>query len=214
MKKFVLITFLGALIVGCDSDELDFDNVKVQPITGDYGFPLGEVTYTMRELIDQQQDGELSLQEDSSTSLLFLLYQESFDYDVQNDFVDVGDINNSRPVNLASNATPAPPITTPGTITIATPFTNLTYEPQGGEEIDSLFHSGGEINVTVRGDLQGDLSYTLTFNNTVDIDTESPLVIVGQYSNPRLDTQAPVTVSADATPAPLDGNKTILPDVQ
>ena len=169
VKNFVFIVISGLLYASCNSGELEFDNIQVQPITGTYSFPLGEVTYTMRELIESQNDSELDFQVNDD-SLITLAYFDSFNYQSDNDFIEINDITNSADVDLG--------VSTPGVGPIDIPITQqftLDYSALGDEVIDSVFHESGEVSVVVNTDLQGTLDYTLTFNNTVTVVNEQPL---------------------------------------
>ncbi len=171
----MFIASLAILFAGCNTNELEFDDVQVQPITGTYSLPLGEVTYTMRELIENQDDAELELQEDS-TSLLTLLYFDSTSYMTDNDFIEIDDIANNGTVDLTS--VPGTPIAGPGNVNLGQSFT-FNYEPNGDETIDSVFYESGEVTVNVTTDLPGTLNWTFTINNTVTTVNEIPLELNG-----------------------------------
>lgn len=181
VRKFVFIALSVILFAGCKTDELDFDNIKVQPITGTYSFPLGEVTYTMRDLILNQEDSELDFQVDED-SLITLVYLDSIDYQVQDDFINIEDIVNSGTVNLGS-ANPAAPVTGPGSVTF-TDSKVLNYEPTGDEIIDSVFYDQGDVVVDVQSTLPGTLAYSFTIQNTRNVTTDAPLVLNGTQVGP------------------------------
>lgn len=157
------------MFASCNSGELEFDNIQVQPIQGTYSFPLGEVTYTMRQLIENQNDSELDFQVDDD-SLITLAYFDTFDYQSNNDFVQIDDITNEVVVDLGAST----PAVGPATVDITEQFT-LDYNAIGEEVIDSVFYESGDVSVTVNTDIQGTLDYTLTFNNTVTVVNEQPL---------------------------------------
>ena len=178
---FVVVSVI--LFASCNTNELDFDNVRIEPITGRYSFPLGEVRYVMRELIEKQEDENLDLQEDSTTSLLFLLYQESFDYQVQDDFISIGDVMHPDTVDLTATGAVLP-VNGPATVPISQTF-SFPYEPKGDEIIDSVFHTIGDVMIDVTTNLDGILDYTFTANNTVTVVNESPLQITSAGSNSK-----------------------------
>lgn len=178
VKKFVLITFSVMLLAGCNVDELDYDNIKVQPIRGTYSFPLGEVSYTMRDLILNQTDGELEFQVDED-SLITLVYQDSFAYQSDTDFMQIDDISQGEVISLAGVS----PIVGPATIPPVTQMFTLDYSAVDTDDIiDSVFYDTGDVTVTVTTDINATLAYTFTLNSFVTVNTETPLSISGSIS--------------------------------
>lgn len=208
MKISVIIIFLGFFFVRCDFDKLDFDNFKVRPIDGEHGVILGNVTYTMQDLIEKQEDPELDLQEGEG-SLLIFVYKDSIKYESQNDFIDIQDITSSANIDVSVNATPPTTVTGPATVNIAKTFNNFEYNPSNNEELDSIFHSSGQVVVTVTSALTGILNYKIRLNNTIKVDG-SPFEVVGTIVNTRTDIDAGTGVSVSS----LDGAKTTFPEAE
>lgn len=197
VKKFVFLALSGILLASCNSNELEFDNIKVQPITGTYSFPLGEVSYTMRELILNQTDGELEFQVDED-SLITLVYQDTFSYQSDTDFLQIDDISQGEVINLTS----AIPATGPGSFVLAQSFT-LDYPATDGDDtVDSVFYDTGDVTVNVTTDINATVDYTFTLNNFITIATETPLVISGSISGGGTSTET----------RPLTNRKSILSD--
>ena len=181
-NKFAFIVTLVILFAGCNSNELEFDNITVQPITGTYSFPLGEVSYTMRELIDNIGDGELDLQEDS-TSLLTLFYADTFSYSSDTDFLQIDDVTNSASVDL----TGLPPLSGPGSFDIADSFTLDYNAADDTDRIDSVFYETGDATIDVTTTINGTIDYTATISNFVTVVNETPLEISGTVNGPGND---------------------------
>lgn len=155
VKKFVLIAIVGILYTSCNSNELEFDNIDVDDLTGVFVFPLGSTSYTMRELIEDQQDAELNLIEDS-TSFLTLNYSDTISYSIDGEFVQIDDITQNGIVTV-----PASNTGTDITIPLNQNFT-LVYEPQNDEDLDSIFYNTGDLTVVTTSTLPGVLDFTYT----------------------------------------------------
>ncbi|WP_420317407.1 hypothetical protein [Ekhidna sp.] len=181
MKKFVLIVVSASLIAGCNVGDLDFDNVKMQPITGVFSFPLGETTYIMRDLLVKQTDSTDFMED--STSLITLQYFDTIVYNAPNDFIQIDDI-----VQNGVLTAPASPAGTPRQETLFESF-DLAYNPVGGEQIDSLFYQTGDLTIETTSQLSGTLNYSYTIANTSNINTNNAIVINGTINGPGNDTQ-------------------------
>ncbi len=180
VKKFVLIVISASLFAACNSGDLDFDNVEVQPITGVFAFPLGDATYIMRDIISSQTGDSLSLQEDS-TFLYTLSYFDTINYSAPNDFVQIDDITENGAINTI------PPVAGPTTFTLNRSFTFL-YDPENGEQLDSLFYQTGDITFTTTSNINGNVTYTYTVENTVNTNSNVPISITGNIPSPGSET--------------------------
>ncbi len=166
----------ASLIAACNTGDLDFENVEVQPITGVFAFPLGEATYIMRDIIEKQTGDSLDLQEDS-TSLYILSYFDTINYSAPNDFVQIDDITENGSI------TSIPAVTGPTTFTLNRSFTFL-YDPANGEQLDSIFYQTGDLSFTTTSDINGDVAYTYTVENTVNTNSNVPISISGNIASP------------------------------
>ncbi len=172
VKKFVFIAFSVILFAGCNSNELEFDNIDLPTVNGAFDFPLGTATYTIRELILDQEDSTLDFQVDED-SLITLLYYDSMSYESNTDFIQIDDISNGGSIDLSGVAATAGPAVIP----LSQSFT-FDFNPDDPTDvIDSAFYSGGEVTVNVTTDVQGVLDYTFTLNNFVTVTNEVPLVV-------------------------------------
>lgn len=176
MKKFVLLVISASLVVSCNVGELEFDNVEVQPITGVFSFPLGQSTYVMRDLLSKQTGDSLNFQEDS-TSLFTLLYYDTINYSAPDDFIQIGDISENHSVSfipMASGPTP---------VTFSEAFSTL-YDPQDGEQLDSIFYETGDLTITTSSNFAAGitLDYSYTITNTINIGTGNPVTLSGSIT--------------------------------
>ena len=176
----MFIAWLGILLWGCDADELEFDDIQVQPITGTYSVPIGEVSYTIRELIENQEDSLLTITEDEN-SLLTLYYTDSISYETDTDFVEIDDITNFGEYDLSGfGASP----TLPGVIIDFDSTYLFDYEAVGDEVIDSVFYEDGTATINVTSTINGVLDFTFTILNTVTTVNEVPLELSGSVDGP------------------------------
>ena len=179
MKKFPLIVLTNILLASCNVDELEFDDIQ---ITGGVDFPLGEIKYTMRELIEEQDDDELELKEDS-ISLLSLYYTDTISYDADDEFVKVEEISESGSFSTI------PVDVGPATINISERFSR-SYETRNDEELDSLFYNTGNLALTVTSTANATLNYTITFENTRVVGPpETPIIFTGTIVGSGADNQ-------------------------
>lgn len=184
VKKFVYVIFAGILLFGCNAEDLDFDNIKGPNLSGTFGFPLGEVKYTLREIVENVGGDSLDIEEDSATSVLTLLYYDTLAYSAPDDMVQIVDI-------VDGGSIPVPAATGPGPVNINGSFAVL-YNPSNGEKLDSVFYNSGDLEVTVTSTSIGDLAYSVTFENTRNLGTtpESAVILSGNISGAGADTQS------------------------
>ncbi|MEQ9466744.1 MAG: hypothetical protein RLN88_04990 [Ekhidna sp.] len=186
MKKFVLLVISASLLVSCNIDELEFDNVEVQPINGVFSFPLGQSTYVLRDLILKQTGDSISFQEDS-TSLLTLLYYDTITYAAQDDFVQIDDIVESNTVTVI------PPFvgpTPPGNPVMFSESFSAPYDPVDGEQLDSIFYENGDLTIVTTSGLAAGIvmDYTFTIANTINIGTGNPVSLSGSITGSNNET--------------------------
>jgi len=175
VKKFVFIAFSVILVAGCNSNELDFDNIEVPNAHGTFNFPLGTAAYTIRDLILNQEDSLLDFQVDED-SLITLLYFDSIGYNSDTDFIQIQDISKPGTVNLTGAGGP---ISGVNSVPLTQNF-NFGFEPDDpSDELDSLFYVTGDVTVNITSDIDGTLAYAFSLNNFVNTGTEAPLVVSG-----------------------------------
>ncbi len=184
VKKFVLITFAGIFILGCNTEDLEFDNIQGPSLGGTFGFPLGETRYTMGELIDEIGGDDLELEEDSATSVLTIFYRDTISYNAPDDLVEINDIVDGGSIPIPATTGPTNP-----DLEINDTF-NVEYNPQNEEKLDSVYYTEGTLEATVTSSISGNLSYTLTFENTRNVSTEAPITLSGNVIGATSDTQS------------------------
>ncbi|WP_420576449.1 hypothetical protein [Ekhidna sp.] len=180
MKKFVYVAISAFLLAACNADQLEFDDLEVTPIEGPFVFPLGESTYVLRDLLDKQTEGQDFVED--STSLITFFYNDTITYSAPDDFVTINDIVQSGTTN--------PPAYLAGAArqeTFSASF-DLTYDPQDGEILDSLFYLTGDLTILTESEIPADIDYVYTVENTTNINNGTPISVSGTVTN----TAAPV----------------------
>ena len=172
MKRIALLT-LVVLTIGCNVNDLNFDNIQDLTYSPKAAIPLGSASYTLGELIEDLDDQDLILQEGSDMSLQ-ILYQDHSSFEVSTDFVNFGSIANNTTYNLGLPDSP------PSPVELAIPFGPITFnfdfpESTGGDLIDSLFYKNGTLIVEISSTFDGTVDYTATMLGTKDIDTNEDL---------------------------------------
>ena len=193
MKKFVLSLSIGLTLSACNTSDLEFDNIEVQPINGVYGVPLGEISYTLRDLLDEANIEDEQLEEDSN-SLLSLTYVDQINYANQNEFIQIDDVSGDGFYNNPNSAV-GPGA---GTRDVSIPFRDYTthYDPQDGEELDSVFYNGGQINATITSNANvSNVLFVLVFQNTLDVADRDPVTLSGNLGRPAMGQVSTVTAA-------------------
>ncbi|MEO9484192.1 MAG: hypothetical protein ABJG47_12125 [Ekhidna sp.] len=196
MNKF-LRTFLLLLITeGCDFGSIELDKVKGPSIDNAFAINLGNIKYTVGELIDDLEDESLEVTEGSDFSMSFIFRDTSFFDDVDS-FVEVGEITNTDSFSPFDVDIPA--IGTEATVTIPTKNFEFEFNPENGERLDSTFFSGGTLTYTLSSDFDIEIDYILTLKDVKNSDNE-PLIF---------DRTLPAISSSDSQSRSLAGLKNV-----
>jgi hypothetical protein len=177
MKKFVH-ALAGLMIFGsgCDYDQIQFDDINVPRINSLVAVPIGELTYTAIEVMQEVSDSSTVFDIDED-SLLSLIYTDQFSYIAGDDVVSVGDISNNATIALPT----APSSNEIQTIPFSEIFTFL-YPATDGELLDSLVYSEGIMTFTVTSVLNPIIDYTATIINTIGPNGQA-VTFNGQVAN-------------------------------
>ena len=182
MKKFESLFICGLMLCACNSNELEFDNIELQPVNGIYVIPLGEISYTMQKLLREAEIEDDSLQI-GSDSVYVLTYTDELSYTAKDEFVEINDVADNGtltvPPSLATGV-----VTAPRTVTVSDSYVQ-TYNPEDSEELDSVFHDEGELAVTVTSTANvSRVDFQFTFRNTLNLDTGDPITVIGTLNSP------------------------------
>jgi len=159
MNKLRFLSFVLLLFsLGCNVGDVRFDDLQIPNYQGIIAVPLGEVTYTLTELIDELGDSSVLIEEDENT-FLTLVYFDTISYD-ENELIDIQDINQIGTI-------PIPPSTTQIDLTI--PPLNFDYPASENEEVTQLDYESGELEIMVETSGQGTIEYRIEIPNTFNI---------------------------------------------
>ena len=176
MKNVVYALCGYILLVGCDVNQLDFDNVQNPTIKSTVAVPLGTLQFTLQELIEQTGDSVVSIEIEEESTLISLVYTDSFSFQASDEIISISDITNSANVFLP--ATPTTPVS------LSVPFEesfSFTYNSDNGEQLDSIIYESGTLSIDVSSTLAPTLNYVITIPNTLDR-SRNPVVINGTVS--------------------------------
>ncbi len=159
--RSLLASVAVLLLLGCNIQDLEFEDIQGIQLDGVYAAPIGETVYTMDELLVEIGD-TTELQEDDN-GVLFLEYSSEAIFTTSSDIVNIGDVINDASFDLPVT----PPVATDQTITFDTTV-YFEYAADQSERIDSVFYLSGNLvlNATLSGtsNVNFDISLPTTIN--------------------------------------------------
>ncbi len=199
----IMLGLLSATLLflpSCNVDELDFDGIKIQEYTPELAVPLGYVNYSFADIVEDLDDTEVILEEQPDRSLVFI-YRDTTEFTTSADFIDVGTVSNEATIN------PELDVINNTNSEMEVPFSrSFTFEFNAveGEEIDSIFFSGGSFVLELSSRFRSDLAYRITVEETRNVATNQPVVFDSRI---RFSNILPIVARSTRE---LDGLKTIL----
>lgn len=199
----IVLGLLSATLLflpSCNVDELDFDGIKIQEYTPELAVPLGYVNYSFADIVEDLDDTEVILEEQPDRSLVFI-YRDTTEFTTSADFIDVGTVSNEATIN------PELDVINNTNTDMEVPFSrSFTFEFNAveGEEIDSIFFSGGSFILELSSRFRSDLAYRITVEETRNAATSQPVVFDSRI---RFSNILPIVARSTRE---LDGLKTIL----
>lgn len=181
MKKlgFLLPGIWVLLVLGCDFNQINFNDVENVRLRSLVAFPIGETTYRLDELLEEVNTEGVDLYADSTNdNVITLLFRDSINFVTQDDFIQVDNIINTD--TLALPAVTASP--SPVTIPIPEQEFTFTYPATNDERLDSVIYAAGLMRLDVTSTLPFEINYTFTVENTRRPDGSS-VVFNGQLNN-------------------------------
>ncbi|MFY0601928.1 MAG: hypothetical protein JXR03_19795 [Cyclobacteriaceae bacterium] len=181
MKKvFYFIICALALAEGCNFNDLDVNNLEGPTITSNSAIPIGHVTYTMRELLDEVKDNNLELSEDS-TSFISFTYRDTVAFtSTGTEIFDIGGVE--VPIDsfrVDAYAAVGMDVQTP----IVSETFEINYNPANSELVDTIEYSQGELSfaiLTNNLDPGVTIDYTATVLDTRNKATNQPIVFTDE----------------------------------
>ncbi|UXX80695.1 hypothetical protein N7E81_06235 [Reichenbachiella carrageenanivorans] len=156
--------------------ELDFDDIEVPLYTPDASIPIGQTTYTIKDLIDKLDDPNLLITEDNS-KLLAITYLDTTYFDDYAQVIVLQDVSN--PGIISPNLADIPVSPSNQDIVIPTQTLTFEYTSPNNEELDSVKYSTGTITLDITNQYQSELEYELTLTDIVNLDTGAPMILSG-----------------------------------
>jgi hypothetical protein len=173
----VLLLIIVVFALSCNINDLDFDDIKTPNYKGEVAVPIGEVSYTMKELLEEVQDSAISIEE-GGNSFITVVYRDTSLFNDATEFVNIGQIENSA--NLNPNiSTPASPVD------LMVPFSEsfeFDFQASEGEQIDSLTYKSGTISLRVSSSFNSNMSYTMKIVDFRHSETGDTLTFTGNNS--------------------------------
>ncbi|REE00408.1 hypothetical protein [Marinoscillum furvescens] len=176
MKKSLSALFLITLL-GCNIGDLDIDNLKGPTLNSRVAVPIGEVTYTMRELLDELGDEQLGLQEDSA-SLLQISYFDTATFSAAGDIISINDVSNSASIDI-----PAIPASLDSRQEVIDTVFTFVYPASENEDLDSIFYNEGNLLLNINSNVSSELAYSLDISNTRLVSSGDPVNFTGNLSS-------------------------------
>ena len=187
---------LLSVVLACDYNSLELDKVQGPTIENTFAFNLGSITYTVGELVEDIEDESLEIKEGEDFFLSFV-YRDTTIFDNIDEFVVVEDISNLDQYSPFPSDIPSLP--TENVVAAPTKDFEFEFNPEGGEQIDSVFFKGGNMVYTIQSDFDAQIDYTLILHDLQD-ENGDPLTFVRTI---------PQGTSSDSQTTPMDGFKNV-----
>lgn len=179
-----IITLSIIFFGGCDFSSIELDKVKGPTLNNSFAFNIGNIKYTVSELVEDLEDEKLEVLEGDDLLLTFV-YRDTTVFNNIDDFVILDDIRNVERYGPFDVSIPAQPTETQ--VVLPTREFAFTFDPEGGESIDSTFFKGGTLSYTLTSDFNARIDYRFTLRDVQDADnnpvTFSSVLVQGQTTN-------------------------------
>ncbi len=201
-SKLALATLLTAsFIFGCNLNEVpNFDNTYLPNYEGEIALIVGKDTLTVGDFIKELSEDSSVVKEGDDLGL-FIVYEDSSDFSIGTDFIDVNTFSNEKSIESPVAFAFASPFDT--TLVIDREI-NFNYVSNEGEQLDSMFYNSGTLQLEVTSDFPGDVTYTITTNSFINDQTNE---IINISSGLNYTGFRPISNTSNT---PLAGYKTIL----
>ncbi len=176
-------------LVGCNADELVVKNLEGPTLNTGVAVPIGSISYTLRDLIDDANIN-VDLQEDPETSLFYVVYRDTAEFDSGQEIVNILDVSNNDTINVAGT-----------NIAVSTEVINLdttlrmSYTAENGERLDRVYYNAGTATFSIVNNIADpgvSVTYVATIQGTKLASNDNPMVftetgpgsqsLVGYYS--------------------------------
>ncbi|MEQ8240458.1 MAG: hypothetical protein RIA69_14660 [Cyclobacteriaceae bacterium] len=165
MSRYLFLILL-VFVLGCNINELEFDNIQRPNLMGSFAAPIGHLSYSFRDLLIEGSDSTLDFSEDS-LGLISFLFSDTTNFTQGSDLISISDIRNSQSVRLDTAVD-----NSSTTNIIITKEVSRSFEfPSDNEDpVDSIYYSSGELVVSVESNFEN-FDYVLSIGNVVNRST-------------------------------------------
>ena len=179
-RRVMLLSFIFYL--SCGLTDLEFSD-NVASLSPEIALPIGSISYTISDLIDDINSETLEVQE-GDDFFLSLVYQDTNVYADQENFLSIDDVTNQTGFQPLDSD--IPPVLPAQVITEDSDF-DFALPAEDGKEIDSVYFRGGTLNLMVTSDFDFPVDYTFTLTDVRTINDDQPLVFSGSLdgANPE-----------------------------
>ena len=166
------------LLIGCNVQDVDLDNIKIEELQMELAVPFGTSSYTMIELLEDATDSNKNLVEDPDTDEIRLTFYDTATYTFSLDIFDVPNLSKQRNANLPDT----PDNGAIRTVNVTLPFSQ-TYESLDEEIIDSVFHANtASLAVELVSTSTLNINYDLALVNTTNVNSGTAVSFSGILS--------------------------------
>ena len=163
------------LLIGCNIQDIDLDNIKIEKLQSEFAVPFGTASYTMGEIINDASDEDY---DSTETGEIIFLFYDTASYTFSPDIFDVPNVSNASNINLPDT----PDNGAIRTLNVTLPFFQ-TYESADGEIIDSVFHATtSSLTVDLVSTSTLDIAYDLELENTTNVTSGATVLFSGTLS--------------------------------
>jgi hypothetical protein len=173
----VIISLLGLLTFSCNIGGLDFDNIEKPTFKPEVVAPVGEVTYTIKELIQKINDPSIEISE-ANDLLLSIIYRDTSIYNTLEELIKIDEVSQQK-------------VLEPGIIITNTPVDvsevflqtlSFEYSDYGFEQIDSVMYASGNLEITVNSQIPANVALEIKLIDFVDQVTRDTIVFNSSLS--------------------------------
>ncbi|MEP1032027.1 hypothetical protein [Ekhidna sp.] len=173
-KKNKILSALCALgiTVSCEFSSIELDKIQGPTLNNSFAFNIGNIKYTVGELVNDLEDETLEVVEGGDLSLS-LVYRDTSKFDDISSFISIGNIANTDSYSPFGADIPASGSAT--VVNVPTKNFEFEFNPDGGEQVDSTYFKGGILQYTLSSDFDVQIDYTFTLNDVQNLESE-PIV--------------------------------------
>lgn len=167
----VVVFILGLILYSCNVGDLDFDNIEDPIFTPEVVAPIGEVTYTIQELIEEINDPKIEIS-DAKNLLLAVTYRDTSIFKVPTELISIDEISQQKVVETGIVVLASPTDVTE----VFQETLSLEYPAENGEQIDSIIYSNGDLEIIIDSQIAADVELEIKLVDFVHSDNRDTIV--------------------------------------